>query len=452
MVDIDKRNFLKKVGIAGIAGAAFAMSAKSAFAETVISGSSVQTDAINAPTGRSATLVVAASDSSAKSKAQADYVCDGVNDQIEIQAAIDTLQKGNIVLLDGTYNLNPETSFYEGDWYAALFLENKSDIIVEGRGAVLSLPNSATVKNFALAIEAPCSNIKIQQLKFDCTGSTSTTNQGAIFYNSSVGSSGYITNLAIQDCTFDGGRSFVIWGDGENARRFNVLNNFFTSSHINSYGIACHNSPSFANISNNIFNVAGGIFLDSMYGVNITNNVMSGIRANGIYSYDYVRECIISNNYIETALDVNSTRLIYLDDKNSPERESTRNTISNNYLKRVGGASHGIYIKRGTDNTIFDNRIYNLGVPLFDGGSGNKKYKNEGYETENTGTATITTGQTTVDVTHGLAAAPTRILLSPTTATAGKQFYVSAKAATTFTITVDSAAGADISFDWQAIV
>ncbi len=66
------------------------------------------------------------------------------------------------------------------------------------------------------------------------------------------------------------------------------------------------------------------------------------------------------------------------------------------------------------------------------------------------GTATITTGQTTVEVTHGLATTPTRVLLSPTTATAGKQYYVSAKAASTFTITIDSAAEADISFDWQA--
>lgn len=78
--------------------------------------------------------------------------------------------------------------------------------------------------------------------------------------------------------------------------------------------------------------------------------------------------------------------------------------------------------------------------------------KNPKYVTESKGTATITAAATTVEVAHGLAAAPTRVLLSPTTATAGKQYYVSAKAATTFTITIDSAAGADISFDWQAVI
>jgi hypothetical protein len=38
---------------------------------------------------RSATFVVAANDSSTLSKQQADYVCDGTDDQVEIQAAID---------------------------------------------------------------------------------------------------------------------------------------------------------------------------------------------------------------------------------------------------------------------------------------------------------------------------------------------------------------------------
>ena len=69
---------------------------------------------------------------------------------------------------------------------------------------------------------------------------------------------------------------------------------------------------------------------------------------------------------------------------------------------------------------------------------------------ENTGTATIITGESEVVVTHGLAKAPTIVIISPTAATSGKQYYVSAKAASTFTITIDSAAEADISFDWQA--
>jgi len=56
---------------------------------------------------RSATIVIAASNSSAKSKAQADYVCDGKADNVKIQAALDALPAtgGEIHLLDGTYQL-----------------------------------------------------------------------------------------------------------------------------------------------------------------------------------------------------------------------------------------------------------------------------------------------------------------------------------------------------------
>ncbi|WP_292405573.1 MULTISPECIES: right-handed parallel beta-helix repeat-containing protein [unclassified Methanoculleus] len=52
-----------------------------------------------------ATLTVAASDSTELSKNQADYVCDGVNDQAEIQAALAALPEGGTVALsEGTFN------------------------------------------------------------------------------------------------------------------------------------------------------------------------------------------------------------------------------------------------------------------------------------------------------------------------------------------------------------
>ena len=51
------------------------------------------------------TLTVAASDSTELSKTQADYVCDGVDDQVEIQAALAALPEGGMVVLsDGTFN------------------------------------------------------------------------------------------------------------------------------------------------------------------------------------------------------------------------------------------------------------------------------------------------------------------------------------------------------------
>jgi len=75
------------------------------------------------------------------------------------------------------------------------------------------------------------------------------------------------------------------------------------------------------------------------------------------------------------------------------------------------------------------------------------------YVVNKSGTgATITASGTSIEVTHGCSATPTKVIVSPTTLTGGKQFYVSAKTSTTFTITLDSSHTSDIVFDWIAIV
>jgi len=58
--------------------------------------------------GRSATLIVAASNANARSKRGADYVCDGTADEVEINAAIMALGSvgGKVLLTEGTFNLN----------------------------------------------------------------------------------------------------------------------------------------------------------------------------------------------------------------------------------------------------------------------------------------------------------------------------------------------------------
>lgn len=66
------------------------------------------------------------------------------------------------------------------------------------------------------------------------------------------------------------------------------------------------------------------------------------------------------------------------------------------------------------------------------------------------GTATVTGGQTTVNVTHGFGSTPDRVLISPTTDWQTTTWYVSAKGATTFTITLSSSVVADVTFDWRA--
>ena len=91
---------------------------------------------------RSATFVVAANDSSALSKQQADYVCDGTDDQVEIQAAIDALPDGGgkVVLMEGIYNIT-----------SAIDLAGTKKVSLEGVGSSTIINNQNTLSGHAIS-------------------------------------------------------------------------------------------------------------------------------------------------------------------------------------------------------------------------------------------------------------------------------------------------------------
>lgn len=91
--------------------------------------------------GRTATIVVAASNSSAKGKRQADYVCDGNNDQKEIQSAIDALPigGGKIVLLEGTYKITKRVNL------------TRSSVTISGMGKGTTLEVQSDIFAFELS-------------------------------------------------------------------------------------------------------------------------------------------------------------------------------------------------------------------------------------------------------------------------------------------------------------
>ena len=66
--------------------------------------------------------------------------------------------------------------------------------------------------------------------------------------------------------------------------------------------------------------------------------------------------------------------------------------------------------------------------------------------------ATITTGNTYVDVTHSLAATPTKVRVTPTTNLGTRSFWVDTKGAATFRININSSDVINHTFDWEAEV
>ena len=85
------------------------------------------------PTGRSATYVIAASDAPAHVKAQADYVCDGTADDVQIQAVIDAVNASGI---RGSVQLLGET------FYCSARLNAKSKVDMFGPSEILVVTNN----------------------------------------------------------------------------------------------------------------------------------------------------------------------------------------------------------------------------------------------------------------------------------------------------------------------
>ena len=111
---------------------------------------------------RTATFVVCANDS--LNKTQCDYVCDGVDDQVEIQAAIDALPSdgGKVVLLDGTYNMADSAGPY-GSLYIT-----RNNVALEGMGVGTILKASASMTHDAIIRIGCVSNITFRDFLIDC--------------------------------------------------------------------------------------------------------------------------------------------------------------------------------------------------------------------------------------------------------------------------------------------
>ncbi len=100
------------------------------FVPMVFGGNSLRQRWLDIGTPSSATIVVAASN--AKNPQDADYVCDGTDDQIEINSAIASLPAGGgkIVFSEGDFYLNKKSDFATN--FCAILVN--SNMVLEGQG------------------------------------------------------------------------------------------------------------------------------------------------------------------------------------------------------------------------------------------------------------------------------------------------------------------------------
>ncbi|MDD3006590.1 MAG: right-handed parallel beta-helix repeat-containing protein [Candidatus Pacebacteria bacterium] len=418
---------------------------------------------------RSATFVIAASDSSTLSKQQADYVCDGVDDQVEILTAISAvpLTGGTVLLLEGNYLLTnriyPTTQ--------------RTNLWLIGYGAKLIGPSDIAFNQIINFHSTYAHNsIHIRGLEIDGNAKSI----GGIRLSAS--------NSDVADCYIHNVASSIgihIWGEGahqvDNVKIYN--NRIIGTSETMEYGIHLWGSVNNIAINSNLIQNTkyNGV---ALYGSSATNLVVTentmvntGHSAIAASPSSYGT---ISNNLI---YDITTTDEagIEIEYKLSHGTDTSHHfAISGNVIKNcfwgivthnrdddfsksphdivivgniVSGCERGIYLYDGENILVSDNVFEdNTADMIIESRVSAKVTQNIGYTTENSGTSTIATGQTSITVTHGLATTPTRVQLTPSTLTDGKDYYISAKTATTFTITIDSVHTSDISFDWRAVV
>ena len=248
--------------------------------------------------GANATHVVAASNSSAKSKAAADYVCDGTSDQTEINSAISALPStgGKVLLLEGTYNISGSITL------------NKANVTLEGMGRSTIIRRSTSSSITIMSITA--SNVIIQNLKVDGN-------------KSSYSISGYPTCVAIN------GSSPTV-----------------TNCEICGYGfgIAINIAESETLITNNhIHDLTGNGIQGSNYGkIIISDNIIQNCDSRGISD---IKESSITGNYISNTL--------------SGINVKNNNIITGNYC--VDGAGEESVVLDGAQNLVIGNMCLSTG-------------------------------------------------------------------------------------------
>lgn len=120
---------------------------------------------VQATMREAATIIVAASDSLHPERA--DYVCNGVADDVEIQAAIDALPAvgGTVLLLEGNYNISNT-------------IASVSNLSFQGYGAIITLANNADLD--MLSFPSDGKDITIEGFIFDGNGANQSVHSSDI--------------------------------------------------------------------------------------------------------------------------------------------------------------------------------------------------------------------------------------------------------------------------------
>ncbi len=264
--------------------------------------------------GKSATKIVAASDSSQALKDGADYVADGTSDQTEINSALTAAAGGRVYLAEGTYTIDGSIS-----------VPNNTTLAGAGSGTTIKLKNSINADINSLVATDTTTGTGVTLMNFRIDGNKSNNSSGT---QNGI----YLINM--------GG------GNGASARQGAKISELWISN-LRSYGIMLENSNNSVLTENHINNSSMGLHLKNDVYLTVTNNVIQ-YNSRGIYATPLYYSTINANT-IES-----STAYGML-----IEGSSSGNTITGNTISTATTA--GLALSTATDNTISGNHFRNSG-------------------------------------------------------------------------------------------
>ncbi len=332
-------------------------------------------------------------------EADCDYLCDGVDDQVEIQAAIDALPEtgGKILVLSGEYSLSSYLNLksnldLEGNGFSTRFIsENTKATCIKG----------TSVKNVILSKFA-LSNGKIEivssdNIKITCILKESLVKGEVPDYDWSIEGvyCGNTTRICITDCVFYGGSSAITLArSGEQSqpiRQCIICRNIFYKSNTGvniNYGKTStayrdvvvtnnvfeevgvgvsHKLGGNSTISNNVVHGAEtGILLGSatdISGSNAAAYVVEEIIAAGNIITDFTKYGIRLNGAIRCLVDANFIIKSHIESPSNPSYSSTEHTIMVQHVSSANNLVSNNLIpgknytnEAGSTNTFVNNK------------------------------------------------------------------------------------------------
>ncbi len=371
--------------------------------DPIINGGLINGTTIESPVGRDSTYTVAANDSTALGRAQADYVCDGTADDVQIQAAIDALPAagGKVTLLEGTYDITANLTLGADDamvgvgWSTILLFDDPG--ITQG----VTLDNQSQLMNMKLELAAGCgtggarpnvvyANGKTQIWLVDLwiVGDKTVADDGSPVRQNGIGFQAVTWSKVVSCLIEDADRYGIYLGSNSN---YNTVGACSFQGNT-SYGINIEGSDYNAVTRSTAVGSVQGLYLSSSDYNTITGNAFEG-NSGGMYVYssDYntIAGNIVEGNtqggiVITTGSDGNTVA-----GNTSANNDSGGNTYSGIYIfnsnqnvvtgnQASGNGLHGIYIFRSSYTTVTGNVASNQntgdGINVTGDGTANADY------------------------------------------------------------------------------